>query len=91
MFLRRGGGLKRSSRENVLAVAPPGSCGLLRLNIDGFLIPNRPKIDRCCAGVVAVDDALHGGNCCAPAPVVVPPAVVAVVNDVKCSCSRRDG
>lgn len=44
--LRRGGGLKRSSRENVRAVAPPGVCGLLRLKIDGFLIPSRPNIER---------------------------------------------
>lgn len=42
--LRRGGGLNKSSSEKVLAVAPPeGGWGLLRLNIDGFLIPSRPN------------------------------------------------
>lgn len=52
--LRRGGGRKRSSSENVLAVVEPGKlgCGLLRLNNDGFLIPKRPKMDFCALGVV---------------------------------------
>lgn len=53
--LRRGGGRNRSSNENVRAVAPPGACGLLRLNIDGFRIPKRPKMVRGAPGVVAVD------------------------------------
>lgn len=43
--LRRGGGLKRSSSEKVRAVELDGNCGLLRLKIDGFLIPNRLKMD----------------------------------------------
>lgn len=53
--LRRGGGRNKSSNENVRAVAPPVACGLLRLKIDGFRIPNLPNIVRAVPGVVAVD------------------------------------
>lgn len=60
--LRRGGGLNKSSSENVLAVAPPEGWGLLRLNIDGFLIPSRPNNVFGAPGVVAP-----------PAPLPVPP------------------
>lgn len=46
MCLRRGVGLKRSSSEKVRAVElDEGNWGLLRLKIDGFLIPKRLKID----------------------------------------------
>ena len=43
--LRRGGGRNKSSKENVRAAAPPLGWGLLRLKMDGFLIPSRPKME----------------------------------------------
>lgn len=74
--LRRGGGLNRSSSENVRAVEPVGGWGLLRLKIDGFLIPKRPKIDFGCPGVVALGVPVCDEVWRAP------PAT--------CSCSRRE-
>lgn len=47
LILRRGGGRNRSSSEKVRAAEPPGGFGLLRLKIDGFLIPNLLNIERC--------------------------------------------
>lgn len=64
--LRRGGGLNKSSSEKVLAVAPPEGWGLLRLKIDGFLIPSRPNNVFGAPGVVVPP----------PAPPLVPPELV---------------
>lgn len=50
--LRRGMGRKRSSSEKVRAAEPCEGWGLLRLKSDGFLIPNRPKMDFGAPGVV---------------------------------------
>jgi hypothetical protein len=78
--LRRGGGLKRSSSENVRAVELVGICGLLRLKIDGFLIPKRLKIDfrESLPGVVTFADGID--DCMME--LLAAPAT--------CNCSRND-
>lgn len=80
LSLRRGGGLKRSSKENVRAVEPDGIWGLLRLKIDGFLIPNRLKIDfrESLPGVVTFADGCD-------------PCIIGLfAAPATCNCSRND-
>lgn len=77
--LRRGMGLRRSSSEKVRAAELPwGGWGLLRLKIDGFLIPNRPKMDFCVPGVVTM---ACGTPVCIAALLAAP---------ATCSCSLSD-